>query len=84
MTQQDAYRLIQRHARHAAIKTRIGNHSMRATGITDYLKNDGSLAEARKMANHADTQRGARLNPVAVRQRPFCAYQTLNTPNLPY
>jgi integrase/recombinase XerD len=27
----------------------------RATGITDYLKGDGSQAEARKMANHADT-----------------------------
>ena len=56
MTQQDAYRLIQRHAKRAGIKTRIGNHSMRATGITDYLKSDGSLAEARKMANHADTR----------------------------
>ena len=56
MTQQDAYRLIQRHARRAGIKTRIGNHTMRATGITDYLKSDGSLAEARKMANHADTR----------------------------
>ena len=56
MTQQDAYRLIQRHAKHAGIRTRIGNHTMRATGITDYLKSDGSLAEARKMANHADTR----------------------------
>jgi site-specific recombinase XerD len=56
MTQPDAYRMIQRHARRAGIKTRIGNHSMRATGITDYLKSDGSLAEARKMANHADTR----------------------------
>ena len=56
MTQQDAYRLIQRHATRAGIKTRVGNHSMRATGITDYLKSDGSLAEARKMANHADTR----------------------------
>ena len=27
-----------------------------AHGITDYLKSDGSLAEARKMANHADTR----------------------------
>jgi hypothetical protein len=27
---------------------------MRATGITDCLKNDGPLAEARKMSNHAD------------------------------
>jgi hypothetical protein len=26
------------------------------TGITDYLKSDGSVAEARKMANHADTR----------------------------
>jgi site-specific recombinase XerD len=56
MTQQDAYRLIQRYAKRAGIKTCIGNHSMRATGITDYLKSDGSLAEARKMANHADTR----------------------------
>jgi integrase/recombinase XerD len=56
MTQQDTYRLIQRHAKHAGIKTRVGNHSMRATGITDYLKSDGSISEARKMANHADTR----------------------------
>lgn len=41
MTQQDAYRMIQRYARRAGIKTRICNHSMRATGITDYLKSDG-------------------------------------------
>ena len=27
-----------------------------ATGITDYIKSDGSLSEARKMANHADTR----------------------------
>ncbi len=56
MTQQDAYRMIQRHAKQAGIKTKVGNHSMRATGITDYLKSDGSLSEARKMANHADTR----------------------------
>ena len=56
MAQQDAYRLIQRYAKRAGIKTRIGNHSLRATGITDYLKSDGSLSEARKMANHADTR----------------------------
>jgi hypothetical protein len=29
---------------------------MRATGLTDYLKSDGSLSDARKMANHADTR----------------------------
>lgn len=57
MTQQDAYRVIQRRAKQAGIKTKIGNHSLRATGITDYLRSDGSsLAEAREMANHADTR----------------------------
>jgi integrase/recombinase XerD len=56
MAQQDAYRMIERRARQAGIKTKIGNHSLRATGITDYLKSDGSLSEARKMANHADTR----------------------------
>lgn len=56
MTQPDAYRMIERRARQAGIQTKIGNHSLRATGITDYLKSDGSLAEARKMANHADTR----------------------------
>jgi site-specific recombinase XerD len=56
MAQQDAYRMIERRAKQAGIKTKIGNHTLRATGITDYLKSDGSLAEARKMANHADTR----------------------------
>jgi site-specific recombinase XerD len=46
MTQQDGYRMIGRRARQAGIKTRIGNHSMRAIGITDYLKSDGTLEHA--------------------------------------
>ncbi len=53
MTQPDAYRMIQRHARAAGIKTKIGNHSLRATGITDYLKNAGTLEYAQAMANHS-------------------------------
>ncbi len=53
MTQQDAYRMIQRRARAAGIKTHIGNHSLRATGITDYLKNQGTLENAQQMANHS-------------------------------
>lgn len=35
---------------------------MRATGITDYLKSDDSLAEARKMAYHADTRTSQRYD----------------------
>jgi len=50
--QQDAYRMIQQHARVAGIKARIGNHTFRATGITDYLKNGGTLEKAQYMAAH--------------------------------
>jgi site-specific recombinase XerD len=53
MWQQDAYRMIQRRARAAGIKTKIGNHTFRATGITAYLKNAGKLEHAQTMANHS-------------------------------
>ena len=50
--QQDAYRMIQRRAKAAGIQTRIGNHTFRATGITAYLKNHGTLQTAQHIANH--------------------------------
>jgi hypothetical protein len=40
----------------AGIATRLGNHSFRATGITAYLKNGGTLEKAAAMANHASTR----------------------------
>jgi integrase/recombinase XerD len=52
MWQQDAYRMIQRRAEPAGIKTRIGNHTFRATGITAYLSNKGTLETAQLLANH--------------------------------
>ncbi len=52
MWQQDAYRMIQRRAKAAGIKTRIGNHTFRATGITAYLKNGGQLETAQHIAAH--------------------------------
>jgi integrase/recombinase XerD len=39
--QQDVYRMIQRRAAASGIKTKIGNHTFRATGITAYLKKPG-------------------------------------------
>jgi integrase len=53
MWQQDAYRMIQRRAAAAGIETKIGNHTFRATGITAYLKNNGTLEHAQTIANHA-------------------------------
>ena len=56
MTQADAHAMIRRRAAAAGIETLLGNHSFRATGITDYLKNGGTLEKAAAMANHASTR----------------------------
>ena len=48
--------MIQRRAVAAGIGTKIGNHTFRATGITAYLKNGGTLENAAAMANHASTR----------------------------
>jgi site-specific recombinase XerD len=53
MGQKDAYTMIERRARQAGIRTKIGNHSWRATGVTDYLKSGGTLEKAQGMANHS-------------------------------
>ena len=56
MAQPDAYAMIRRRARAARIETKVGNHTFRATGITAYLKNGGTLEKAAAMANHASTK----------------------------
>ena len=52
MAQADVFRMIGRRAEAAGIRTRIGCHSFRATGITEYLRNGGKLEIAQQMANH--------------------------------
>ncbi|SEK55530.1 tyrosine-type recombinase/integrase [Nitrosovibrio tenuis] len=44
--------MIRRRSAEAAIFTKIGNHSFRATGITEYLRNGGKLEIAQQMAAH--------------------------------
>jgi site-specific recombinase XerD len=56
LPQPNAYAMIGRRAAAAGIATKIGNHSFRATGITAYLKNGGSLEKAAAMANHSSTR----------------------------
>jgi len=56
MDQSTAYLMIRRRAAAAGIRTAIGNHTFRATGITAYLKNGGTLEKAANMANHASTR----------------------------
>ena len=52
LAQPDVWRMIRRRAKKAGIKTRIGCHSFRGTGITIYLENGGTLEKAQTMANH--------------------------------
>lgn len=56
MSQSDAYRMVHRRSVAAGIRTRIGNHSFRATGITEYLRNGGTLEKAQRMANHESSR----------------------------
>ncbi len=56
LPQANAYAMIRRRAASAGIATKIGNHTFRATGITAYLKNGGTLDRAAQMANHASTR----------------------------
>jgi integrase/recombinase XerC len=56
LPQANAYAMIRRRATAADIGTKIGNHTFRATGITAYLKNGGTLEKAAAMANHASTR----------------------------
>jgi len=52
LAQSNVYRMIRRRAMLAGIRTRIGNHTFRATGITQYLRNGGRRELAQQMAAH--------------------------------
>jgi site-specific recombinase XerD len=56
LPQANAYAMVRRRAAAAGITTKIGNHTFRATGITAYLKNGGTLEKAAQMASHASTR----------------------------
>lgn len=44
--------MVRRKAKAAGIETAIGCHTFRATGITVYLTNGGTLEKAQQMAAH--------------------------------
>jgi integrase len=51
MTQVDAWRMVRKRALAAGIMAPIGNHSFRATGITAYLTNGGTLEHAQSKSS---------------------------------
>jgi len=87
LPQANAYAMIRRRAAAAGIETKLGNHSFRATGITAYLKNGGTLEKAAAMANHASTRTTQLYNRrrdevsldeverIVIEQRQLCAPQ---------
>lgn len=56
LNQSNVHKLIRRRAAQAGIPTKIGCHSFRATGITNYLKNGGRLEIAQQMAGHESSR----------------------------
>ena len=56
LLQSDVWRMIRRRAFAAGIRTEIGCHTFRATGITAYLKNGGRLEVAQQMAAHESSR----------------------------
>jgi integrase/recombinase XerD len=52
MTRKDALRMVKRRAAAAGLPARTCNHSFRATGITAYLGNGGTLERAQQIAGH--------------------------------
>ena len=56
MNRQIALQMVRRRARAAGLPSTVNCHSFRATGITNYLSNGGSLDDARTIAAHESSQ----------------------------
>ena len=53
MNQQAAWHMIRRRAAAAGITAPIGNHTFRATGLTNFFENGGALENGQEMAAHS-------------------------------
>jgi site-specific recombinase XerD len=56
MHRNDALRMVKRRAIAAGVSPHICSHTFRATGITEYMRNGGTLEKAQQMAAHASSQ----------------------------
>ena len=52
LTRREALAIVKERARAAGLGDRIGNHSFRATGITNFLENGGTIERAQQLAAH--------------------------------
>jgi integrase len=56
LVRRNALEMIYRRAKQAGIAAQIGCHTFRATGITIYLSNGGTLEKAQMMAVHSSAE----------------------------
>ena len=59
MNRQIVFQMVRRRARAAGLPPTVNCHSFRATGITNYLSNGGSLEDARAIAAHEGKASGS-------------------------
>jgi integrase/recombinase XerD len=52
----DASDMLKRRLKQAGLPAHYSPHSFRATGITNFLENDGALEAAQRIAGHADSR----------------------------
>ena len=52
----DAAEMLKRRLKQAGLPAHYSPHSFRATGITNFLENDGTLEAAQRIAGHADSR----------------------------
>lgn len=52
MSRFDVYKMIKRRAEDAGVSSEIACHTFRATGITEYLRNGGTIEHAQQIAAH--------------------------------
>jgi integrase/recombinase XerD len=52
----DAADMLKRRLKQAGLPAHYSPHSFRATGMTNFLENDGTLQAAQRIAGHADSR----------------------------
>jgi integrase len=67
MSQVGAWRVVRKRALDIGIMAPVGNHSFRATGITAYLANGGTLEHAQAMAAHESPRTTKLYDPTKER-----------------
>lgn len=56
LQRRESLAMLKRRAAQAGLPEALSHHWLRATGITEFLEQDGALEEAQQIANHVDSR----------------------------